>query len=192
MTFDTSDERGRWNAKFLAGEAQSVEPDPLLIEACVDLTPGRALDVAGGAGRHALWLAQRGWNATLADISDEGLAIAAKRATESGVLLNIRRESAAETIAWACGARQFETAPFDLITVFWCLLRDHFAALPQALAPGGTLLYKTYTSDHKRFRKGHSLRFALDPDELKTAFPVLDTILYREADGVSELIARGR
>jgi 2-polyprenyl-3-methyl-5-hydroxy-6-metoxy-1,4-benzoquinol methylase len=192
MTIDSATDRNRWNAKFLAGEAQSVEPDPFLIEACADLTPARSLDLAGGAGRHALWLAQRGWSATLADISDEGLAIAARRATESGVPLNIRCEFAAETIAWASGTRQFETAPFDLITVFWCLLRDHFAALPQAVAPGGTLLYKTYTSDHKRFTEGHSLRFALDPGELKTAFPPLDTILYREADGVSELIARAR
>jgi tellurite methyltransferase len=187
MTLDSTNERDRWNAKFLAGEAQSVEPDPLLIEACADLTPGRALDLAGGAGRHALWLAQRGWDVTLADISDEGLAIAARRAAESGVSLKIRRESAAETIAWAG-----EGSAFDLITVFWCLLRDHFAALPQALAPGGVLLYKTYTSDHVRFAEGHSLIFALDPGELETAFPTLDIILYREADGVSELIARGR
>lgn len=186
MTLDSTNERDRWNAKFLAGEAQSVEPDPLLIEACADLTPGRALDLAGGAGRHALWLAQRGWNATLADISDEGLAIAARCATESGLALNIRRESGAETIAWA------KSQPFDLITVFWCLLRDDFASLSQALASGGVLLYKTYTSDHKRFTEGHSLSFALDPGELETAFPTLDIILYREADGVSELIARGR
>lgn len=187
MTLGSTNERDRWNAKFLAGEAQSVEPDPLLVEACADLTPGRALDLAGGAGRHALWLAQRGWEATLADISDEGLAIAAQRATESGVALNIRRESAAETIAWAG-----EGSAFDLITVFWCLIRDHFAALPHALAHRGTLLYKTYTSDHKRFREGHSLSFALDPGELETAFPTLETIRYREADGVSELIACGR
>jgi SAM-dependent methyltransferase len=187
MILDSSNERDRWNAKFLAGEAQSVEPDPLLIEACAKLSPGRALDLAGGAGRHALWLAQRRWNATVADISDEGLAIAARRATESGIPLKVRRESAAETIAWAA-----EDHPFDLITVFWCLLRDHFAALPQALAPGGTLVYKTYTSDHRRFTEGHSSIYALHPGELKTAFPMLDTILYCEADGVSELVARGR
>jgi tellurite methyltransferase len=186
MTLDSTNERDRWNAKFLAGEAQSVEPDPLLIEACADLTPGRALDLAGGAGRHAFWLAERGWNVTLADISDEGVSIAARRAAKSGLTLEIRRESAAETIAWA------KSQPFDLIIVFWSLIRDHFAVLPHALALGGTLLYKTYTSDHRRFSEGHSLSFALDPGELKTAFPTLDTILYREAGGVAELIARGR
>jgi SAM-dependent methyltransferase len=178
-------DRERWNAKFLAGEAQSVEPDPLLLEVCPDTTPGRALDLAGGAGRHALWLAQRGWDVVLSDISDEGLAIAASRATESGVTLALRRESAAETLVWASA-----NEPFDLIVVFWCLLRDHFPALPGLLAPSGLLVYKTYTSAHARYTEGHSLQTALDPGELNKAFSTLKTILYRETDGVAELVAR--
>ncbi len=129
MTVDSPRDRERWNAKFLRGEAQSVDPDALLIEACSDVTPGRALDLAGGAGRHALWLARRGWNATLADVSDEGPAIAAQRAAEAGLALPLRREPAAETLAWA------SHHPFDLIVVFWCLLREDLPALPLALVP---------------------------------------------------------
>ena len=178
-------DRERWNAKFLAGEAQLYEPDPLLMEVCGDPGPGRALDLAGGAGRHALWLAHRGWKVTLADVSDEGLAIAAKRAANEGVTLETRRESAEETLAWAGPGHSF-----DLILVVWCLLREHFPAIPAALAPGGTLIYKTYTSDHVRFTEGHSLRYALHPNELRTAFPALTTTLYREQDGVAELVAR--
>jgi tellurite methyltransferase len=186
MPIDTTPYRERWNTKFLAGEAQSLEPDPLLVEACATLTPGRALDLAGGAGRHALWLAQRGWNVVLADLSDEGLTIAAQRAAAARLSLALRRESAAETLAWA------PTQPFDLITVFWCLLRDSFAALPQALTPNGLLLYKTYTTDHDRYTEGHSLSTALDPGELRAAFPALTTILYRETSGVAELCARSQ
>lgn len=185
MAIDTPNDRDRWNAKFLAGEAQGVEPDPLLIEVCGGLAPGSALDLAGGAGRHALWLAQHGWNATLADVSDEGLTIAARRAEERKAPLLLRRESAAETLAWAAAGQRF-----DLIVVVWCLLRDQFAALPAALAPGGTLLYKTYTSDHARYTEGHSLRTALHPGELVTVFPYLKTVLYRESNGVAELVAR--
>jgi len=184
MTVDTLRDRERWNAKFLRGEAQSLEPDPLLIEACSDLVPGRALDLAGGAGRHALWLARRGWSVTLADVSDEGLAIAAHRAAEAGLTLELRRESAAETLAWA------HSQPLDLIVVFWCLLRDEFPALLCALAPGSVLVYKTYTSAHSRYNEDHSLSTALNPGELRTAFPDLETILSRESQGVAELIAR--
>lgn len=185
MTEDTTADRDRWNAKFLAGEAQSVEPDAFLIEACSALAPGRALDLAGGAGRHALWLAQRGWTVTLADVSDEGLAIASHRAAAANLALTARRESASSTLAWAA-ARQ----PFDLIVVVWCLLRDQFAALPSALAPGGILLYKTYTSEHNRYKEDHSLATALDPGELSAAFPSLTAVLYRESNGVAELLAQ--
>jgi tellurite methyltransferase len=179
------DDRERWNTKFLAGEAQSVEPDPLLVEVCANLTPGRALDLAGGAGRHAFWLAQRGWHAVLSDISDEGLAITAKRAEEAGVALTLRREPAAETLAWTSASERF-----DLIVVFWCLLRDQFPAFPAALRPAGLLVYKTYTTEHVRYSEGHSLQTALDPGELRTAFPGLNTILYRETNGIAELVAR--
>jgi tellurite methyltransferase len=185
MTNGTASDRERWNAKFLAGEGQSLEPDPFVIEVCARLAPGRALDLAGGAGRHALWLARHGWDATLADLSDEGLAIAGKRAEEARFVLQLRREPAEESLAWAAAK-----APFDLIVVVWCLLREQFPVLPSALAPGGTLLYKTRTSDHLRYTEGHSLRTALQPGELRMAFPALKTILYREANGVAELVAR--
>lgn len=180
-------DRNRWNAKFLAGEAQLIEPDPLLIEACAHLTPGRALDLGGGAGRHAIWLAQQGWQATLADVSDEGLALAEKKAVAANVTLNRRCESAAATVAWA---RQPESPRFDLVCVFLFLVREQFPALPELLAPGGLLVYKTYTADHPRFQEGHSLRFALDPGELARAFPALETIASREMGGMAELIAR--
>lgn len=180
------DERTRWNAKFLGGEAQSLEPDPLILEAAASLPPGAALDLAGGAGRHALWLADRGWHVVLTDISDEGLALAEGRATAAGLALTLRRESAADTIAWATA----QDARFDLVLVCWVLLREHFAALPRLLAPGGRLVYKTYNAEHPRFREGHSLRYALDPGELRSAFPALQTLLYRESEGVAELIAR--
>jgi tellurite methyltransferase len=182
-------DRDRWNAKFLAGEAQSTEPDPLLVEACSALPPGTALDLAGGAGRHSVWLAQHGWQATLADASDEGLALATTRAAAVGFTLTLRRESADETVAWA---QQDPTRRFDLFIVFWFLAREHFAELPTLLKPGGHLIYKTWTADHPRFTQGHSLRFALQPGELRTAFPALKTILEREADGVGELVARAR
>jgi tellurite methyltransferase len=186
VTDDPATDRDRWNAKFLQGEAQSAEPDRLLIEACSALPAGRALDLAGGAGRHALWLAQRGWTVTLADISDEGLALARRRAADAHLTLATRREPAAETLAWAVQTHHC----FDLVVVVWCLVRESFAALPSILAPGGLLLYKTYTSDHTRYREGHSLSTALRPGELGAAFPALITVLYRESGGVAELLAR--
>jgi 2-polyprenyl-3-methyl-5-hydroxy-6-metoxy-1,4-benzoquinol methylase len=182
---DGQEERERWNAKFLAGEAQFREPNPLVVEACLGVIPGRILDLGGGAGRHSIWLALRGWRAVLTDISDEGLALARQRAADAEVDLTMRRESAEETIAWARAGERF-----DLIVIVQVLLREHFAGLPELLAPGGTLVYSTYTLDHARFAEGKSTRYALRPGELRGAFPELKTVLYREENGEAELIAR--
>ena len=184
-------DRERWNVKFLAGEAQLVDADPLLVKACADLQPGFALDLAGGAGRHALWLAQRGWRVVLSDVSDEGLALAAKRAAEAGVDVTLRRESLGETVAWATQSGDAAAPPrFNLIVVVWFLARGQFPTLPRLLAPGGLLVYKTYTSEHRRFTEGHSLQYALHPGELAGAFPALKTVLSRESGGVAEFVGR--
>ena len=185
-----TDERERWNAKFQAGEAQLTEADALVVEACAGRPAGSALDLGGGAGRHALWLAERGWRTVLADVSDEGLRLAAQRAEERGVALTLRREGADETVAWAL--RSGAEVRFDLIVVVWFLAREDFAALPRMLAPGGVLVYKTYTTDHVRFTEGHSPRYALKPGELGSAFAGLETVVWRETDGVAEFVGRRR
>lgn len=179
-------ERERWNAKFRAGEAQMTDPNALVVEACSKLAPGRALDLAGGAGRHAIWLAQRGWRVVLTDVADEGVALAQKRAAEAGVAIETRREAAAETVAWA----RAEGERFDLILALRVLLREQFGDLPELLSPGGTLVYMTFTSEHARFTEGKSTRYALEPGELRRAFPALTTILYREENGEAALVAR--
>jgi SAM-dependent methyltransferase len=197
-------ERERWNAKFRAGEAQRTEPNRLVVEACSGLAAGRALDLAGGAGRHALWLAQRGWHVTLADVADEGLAVARRRAEAHGIAvvpegseavetaqgsMTLRREPAAETVAWALAGMQ-AGKQFDLIVAVRVLLREQFSALPALLAAGGILVYMTFTGDHARFADGKSTRYALRRGELRDAFPALTTILYREENGEAELVAR--
>ena len=181
-------DRERWNTKFAGGEAQLTDPDSFLIEVCADLRPGSALDIAGGAGRHAIWLTRHGWRVVLSDVSDEGIALATQRCAAAGVHVDLRRESLDETIVWATAAG----VHFNLITVFWFLAREYFDEIPKLLAPGGMLVYKTYTSENARFGGGKSTQYALRPDELRTAFPALETVLYREAEGVSELAARAR
>ena len=70
-------DRKRWDAKYARQESAPSEPS-LLLTQLDDILPrrGRALDIAGGAGRHAIWLAQRGLDVTLADISLAGMNLA--------------------------------------------------------------------------------------------------------------------
>src|SRR5947209_6082496 len=144
-----TDERAIWNARYVAKSHASLVPDAFLVEAfenyVVPLTSsssGRgALDLAGGVGRHAIWLAKREWNVTLVDISDEAVAITKRNAEEAGVALDLRTQSAAEFFA-ATGSEQW-----DLMVVFFFLERELFSALTERLKPGGLLIYKTYTTE---------------------------------------------
>src|SRR5215211_7845992 len=73
-------DREKWNARFRE-QRQLASPSPFLLELDGILPRrGRALDVAGGAGRHAIWLARRGLEVTLVDISDVALDIARRQA----------------------------------------------------------------------------------------------------------------
>ena len=122
-------ERTKWNARY-AAEGARGEPSRLITE-LDDLLPtrGRALDLAGGGGRHAIWLARRGLDVTLADISEAGIGIARAAASEAGVPLS--------TIAIDLETDPFPEGPWDLILSFHYLHRPLFERAPRALAPGG-------------------------------------------------------
>jgi SAM-dependent methyltransferase len=101
------------------------------------LKPGRALDVATGAGHTGLYLASIGWQVTLADISAAMLEQAAAAARERGLSVETRQH-AAETLPYADGT-------FDLVT---CRVAAHHFSAPSAfvretarvLKPGGAFL----------------------------------------------------
>ncbi len=83
-----------------------------------------------------------------------------------------------------------------MILVFFYLQRELFPALIRALAPGGILVYKTYTQEHGRLSGGmgptHPMHL-LEPNELLKAFGSLQVLFYRETvavKGVAELIVR--
>ncbi len=63
-----------WDERYAASElVWSSTPNQFVAAEVADLTPGRALDLAAGEGRNALWLAERGWQVTAVDFSLVGL-----------------------------------------------------------------------------------------------------------------------
>ncbi len=129
----SSGDRERWNVRHAEREAPG-EPSAFLV-ALDGLLPrsGRALDVAGGAGRHALWLARRGLEVRLADVSDVALARAARAARDEGIAL--------ATLEVDLEAAPLPEGPFDLVLCTYFLHRPLFRAFPAALAPGGLLVF---------------------------------------------------
>lgn len=126
-----------WNARYAAADlVWSAEPNRFLPPEVAGLTPGRALDVACGEGRNAIWLAAQGWDVVGVDFADAGIAKAARLAADAGV-----------TVEWIVGDVTTTGPPglFDLVIVFylhlapaqWAVVLDGVAA---AVGPGGTVL----------------------------------------------------
>lgn len=187
------DERTLWNKKYSERSHGSLEPDPFLVSAYEEFLaggpPGNALDVAGGVGRHSIWLAERGWRPRLMDISEVGLKQANENAKTTGTAASITTEIRDLNVMQELGREQY-----DLVLVFFFLQRDLFPALAAAVKPGGFLIYKTYTTEQQHFNGGPSHpMFLLQPNELLHAFAALRILHYHETvqqKGVAELVAQ--
>lgn len=183
-------ERASWDRRYRGRSHMQGAPDPFLVDAYQEfiepLCPqgGVALDVAGGVGRHALWLAQRGWNVTLLDISEIGIAKARREAERRRVQMEF---VTADAEHW-----NFGRARYDLILVFYYLERALFGKLAAALRPRGMLVFKTYTVEQPKFGRGPTMHF-LESGELLRAFRRLQVLHYRETlrdRGVAEFVGR--
>ena len=153
-----------WDARYADSElVWSVGPNQFVETECTDLPPGRALDLAAGEGRNAIWLAGRGWDATAADFS--AVALGKGRALPGG-----------EAVTWVCAdATRWSSAPvFDLVVVAYLQLpaderRAAVRAAFSSLATGGTLLVVAHDSSNLLEGTGGPQ----DPSVLYTADDVL-------------------
>ena len=189
-----NDELERWNQRYRQGSHSSRAPDPLLVAAYEQfiqpLFPhgGRCLDLAGGIGRHALWLAQRSWQVTLVEGSEVALAKAQTAAR--------RKQLDVHTVMTDLRQALPRLPRFDLLLVFFYLNRGLLPELPKLLKPGGLLIYKTYTLEQLRFSGGPKrAMYLLRPNELLRAFSKLRTLHYHETvapKATAELIAQRR
>src|SRR5690348_14293140 len=79
-------DRAEWDRRYAGTElVWTAEPNRFVVQEVAGLPPGRALDLAAGEGRNAVWLAERGWAVTAVDFSAVGLDKARRLAAERGV-----------------------------------------------------------------------------------------------------------
>lgn len=183
----------RWNERYAQGfEPFPDAPAPWLVEHRDLLNgPGRALDVACGDGRNALYLARRGFVVDAIDASS--VAVEALRAAA------LQRELAVRPRVVDLERQSLPGGPYDVVVTLNFLQRDLFGALQDALAPGGLLLYETLGPAHvAQLGRSFNPAYLLEDGELLRAFARLEVVDHFEGvaersggpRGVGSLVAR--
>jgi SAM-dependent methyltransferase len=160
------------------------EPAPWLV-ANIDLIPpgGVVLDVASGAGRHALFLAQHGWRVHAVDRNASALGMLEHRAHSLGIPITT------EQLDLESGAVSFGSAGYDAVIVFNYLHRPLMPAIVAAIKPGGVLIYETFTVGQAARGRPSNPAFLLKDHELPTLVGPLRVVRSREGDFDGRLVA---
>lgn len=174
VTDDTQEPRERWNRRYGQHPPPS-EPSAFLTDRAALLPDGgRALDLAGGGGRHAIWLARRGFEVTLADLSDTACALARERADAAGVELDVRRIE--------LGTEPLPAGPFSLVLSHAYLDVEVWRDAVGRLGAGGIALLcqPTVRNLERRDRPGRA--WLLEEGQMEELVATLEDIEVLELD----------
>ncbi|MDN4171365.1 class I SAM-dependent methyltransferase [Nocardioides sp. SOB77] len=170
---------GAWDERYAATDlVWSAGPNVFVEAECATLPPGRAVDLAAGEGRHALWLARRGWRVTAVDFSavalDKGRRVAEGRRDAGDAGEPVPADAVTWVHADATTWRPADAATYDLALLAYLQLppaerRAAVRAAYAALAPGGTLLVVA----HDRTNLTDGVGGPRDPEVLMSAEDVL-------------------
>jgi tellurite methyltransferase len=181
-----------WDERYRSGEQAAEDlnaaPAPLLVEAAMKLAPGKALDLACGTGRNALWLAEQRWSVTAVDGSPAAIEMLRSRASECGVTVNTRVADLEKH------EYQIEPSDWNLVAICYYLQRDLFESAKQGVVPGGILISIVHITETGEEPTAHRLR----PGELEIYFQGWEILHRREGKpndtahqrSVAEIVAR--
>jgi tellurite methyltransferase len=167
-------DREKWDARYREGAYETrTHPSAILTAWSAELPRGRALDIACGAGRNALYLAELGYTVDAVDISAVALERAHLLAEERGV-----------EISWL--QADLDTAPlpaatYDLIVWVRYVNRALMATLPTRLAAGGRVLCEQHLLTNEDVVGPRSPAFRLRPGELLAEAAPMHVQHYRES-----------
>lgn len=164
--------REEWNRRYAVSDfLWTVDANCLLVAEAASLPPGRALDLATGEGRNAVWLAEQGWDVCAVDFSEVGLDKGQRLAAARGVAGRVSFEAA--------DLRSYRPEPggFDLVALIYLQipqteLQPILLEAARAVAPGGTFLLVAH--DSRNWRGGFG--GPQDPAVLYTAEQVVAAV----------------
>ena len=175
------DDRIRWERQYGQSGAPE-EPSAFLKEVLDgghwDIARGQALDIASGAGRNALFLAEKGFDVTAVDIAQPGLDQGVLRAAERSLSISWQQADLEHC--------RLPPGPYELIVNINYLQRSLIPHMKSALAPGGYIVFETYLIDQQIIGHPKNPDYLLAHNELLNYFRDLRVLYYREgkfADG---------
>lgn len=184
LTGDDSDvDRVHWDKLYREshGYVFGVKPVPFLVEvlpqlprATADGTKPRALDIAMGEGRNAVYLARNGFDVEGVDISRAAVLKAQRMAREAKVRLN--------AVTADLDSYKIEKEGFDVIAIFYYLQRDQVKNIVEGLKPGGMLVFESNTNEELKYNSKRNPRELLRKGEIKTLFKGLEIVESKEID----------
>jgi tellurite methyltransferase len=167
-----------WDRRFREEtREEGPGPIPFVVEMAGTLKPGRALDLACGSGRHALWLARHGWSVTAVDGSPAAITILKNR------IGNLQME----TLTADLEKHEYSIAgeAWDLVLMSLYLQRDLFEPAKLGVKPGGVLIAITLLEE-----ADNPARHRLAAGELRGYFAGWEILRYAEESGFAKIAAR--
>ena len=168
-------DRKRWDERFKGKEfSLGKNANPFLQKHIRLLPKGKALDIAAGEGRNAVFLARNGFDVDAVDVSPVGLRKARKLARDMGVKIH--------TIPADLDVFEIEKGKYDLIADFYYLSRRFISRIKKGLKKGGRVVFETYLVDQRALHTGgpRHLKYFLKHNELLWLFKGFRILLYRE------------
>jgi len=170
-----TEDQKHWDEKHAGGHGEDA-PSPFLEEILGSpswkIEPGRALDIATGKGRNAVFLATKGFRVDAMDISSVALEEAGKTAKAKRLDINF--------IEADLDHADLPENAYDLIVNFNFLERGLVPKMKAALKPGGHIVFETYLIDQKELGHPRNPAYLLGHNELLDLFRGFRVLCYRE------------
>ena len=169
-----------WDTRYAASErVWSVGPNQFVERSLTDLPLGRAVDLAAGEGRNAVWLASRGWDVTAVDFSQVALDRGRETAPDAGVTW-----VCADVLRWEPGPERYDLAVLAYLQLVESERRRAVRTGFGCLHPGGTFFLVAHDSSNLTEGTGGPQ----DPSVLMTA----DDVLADLGDAKYDVVEAGR
>jgi len=169
----SAEDRDKWNQRYAEDSYRKSNPVNLLSDWLPKVPVGRALDVACGAGRNSIFMAEAGFQVDAIDISREGLKETRKKAEQQGLVLNLIEHDLDEPYS-------FDT-DYDLIVMLWYVDLELVTQLCECLTPGGYLLCEEHLRSEQEVIGPGNPDFRVAPGALREAVSTLELLLYEES-----------